>query len=405
MGTIGRSVLAIVGLLLLTACGRAEGNPVATTDVLFLQSAGGVTVVETGENSPTFDGADAVPSGNWSTVVRGDISGSSTRVVATDPSTGIDLWADVIEGRLRPQIVSGDGTLVALSPKGERFHAYGRSKTTLVIAGQDLPEAKTITLDGNFEPEAFSTDGGDLFVVNYQPARAPSRYQVRMLDLSTGKVHGVYTPHDELQTSMGGTARIQAASPDGSRLYTLYTVGSRRLGQHAFIHVLDLDHEWAHCIDLPDDFALVAESATALTVSPDGKRLIAVNSATGAIAEIDTEALTVEHTSRSSFEDGTTFAVTGADSTVYVASGRYVSAFDASDLNERWSVKIDQIARGLQVNKTGEKLYVGLRARVAALDVNSGKLLDSLDPPGINTIQEFGPVLGFEEEEIIKCAC
>lgn len=405
MDNSGRSLLALMGLVLLAGCGSAQGTPVTTTDVLFLQSAGGVTVVETGENSPTFDGADAVPSGNWSTVVRGDISGNSTRVVATDPSSGTDLWADVIEGRLSPQVISGDGTLVALSPKNERFYTYGRRHTKLVIAGSSLPEARTIILDGNFEPEAFSTDGEDLFVVSYQPARAPSRYQVRILDLATGRVHGVYTPHDELQTSMGGTARIQAAGPDGDRLYTLYTVGGGMQPMHAFIHVLDLDQEWAHCIDMPDGFVTQSESATALTVSPDGKRLFAINSSTGAIAEIDTEALTVTRTSRSSFENGNAFAVSGPDSTVYVSSGRYVEAFDGSSLDALWSVKMDEITRGLQVTTNGDKLYVGLRREVAALDVNSGKLLEVLDPPGIDKIKEFGPVLDFEEEEIYKCAC
>lgn len=404
MGISGR-VVAFISLVVLVACGVAEGTPTAP-DVLFLQSSQGVTVVETGATAPTFKGSGAVPSGDWSTVVRSEVSGTTTRVVATDPSSGSDLWADVIVGKLDPKVVSPDGGLVALGPRGERYHGYGRAETKLVIAGQGLPEPRTITLDGNYEPEAFSTDGDSLFVISYLPARAPTRYQVRRLDLTTGRVHGVYTPDAELQQSMGGTARIQAASPDGTRLYTLYTVGGARgVPLHAFIHVLSLDEEWAHCIDLPDDFAIAAESATALVVSPDGKSLYVANTVSGAVAELDTQSFQVTRTTRSSFQRGDAHAAIGSDSTLYVASGHYVVAISGADFGDRWSSKLPQPIRGLQVTENGEKLYVGLRSRVASLDTNSGEMLDTLDPPGIKTIQKFGPVVGLEEEEILKCAC
>ena len=57
---------------------------------------------------------------------------------------------------------------------------------------------------------------------------------------------------DQLQEPMRGTARAQAMAPDGRRLYTLYTRDATATEPaEAFVHVLDLEHERATCVDLP----------------------------------------------------------------------------------------------------------------------------------------------------------
>ena len=56
-----------------------------------------------------------------------------------------------------------------------------------IVAPSTLRDAaaKVLDLPGNLVPEAFSTDGHHLFVLDYVPAAAPDHYEVRMIDVST----------------------------------------------------------------------------------------------------------------------------------------------------------------------------------------------------------------------------
>ncbi len=410
--------MGMTALLFFAACGPQPGSEritQTTPDLLFLRSAKGVAIVEAGAPSPTFQDAAGVPSRDWSTVVRtipyrGSYQGT-TGVIAVDPSSGTERWERTLAGNLEPKVVSDDGNLVALGPVAERYYRDGRSRTMLVIAGDLLTEPQTIKLDGNYEPEAFSTDGRSLFVISYLPARAPTRYQVRRLDLGTGRVEGVYTPDADLQRAMGGTARIQAASPDGRRLYTLYTVGSAKEGtRYAFIHVLSLDELWAHCIDLPPEFATSAESATALTVSPDGTRLYVANAKAGALAEVDTEALEVTRSTTIGLgSDGDSYGAHDQNSMLYFSSGRELIAVDASSLTEKRSWLMDENVRGLQTATDASRIYVGQKDRIDILDAEGGERLDSVNPPGVKRIDQFGPVTKAEDRVGVRmdftCAC
>jgi hypothetical protein len=408
MGKSGGLILVAMTALLIASCGEPVSNSTAR-DLLFLRSPRGVAVTAAGASAPVFRGAGAVPSRDWSAAVSGYSRRGATRVVARNPASGAKRWVRTVAGYLRVKVVSEDGGLVALGPWSERYYRDGRRETKLVIAGSRTLRPRRITLDGNYEPEAFSTDGKSLFVISYLPARKPTAYQVRRLDLTTGRVHDVYTPDAHLQKAMGGTARIQAASPDGRRLYTLYTLPGPEGGEdYAFIHVLSLDELWAHCIDLPPGFATSAESATALTVSADGSRLYVTNGATKALAEIDTEALRVVRTS--ALDLGSVGVVHGAhdsDSTLYLARGRRVVALDASDLTQLEDWVMPEKVRGLQVTPDAKRLYIGLSEEVAVIDTMTRLALPSIDPAGVRWIDEFGPVTRSLEPTLdnITCAC
>jgi hypothetical protein len=404
MKLVAYLAMAVVAIAAV-ACGDAS-QPEAGHDVLYLRAGSGVAVVDTTTEKPPFKDRDAVPSGDWSTVVSAARRGRMTEIVATDPVSRVDRWRDVVAGHLVVNVVSHDGGLVALSPAREPYYRYGRSETTLVIAGRGLEKEQRLTVAGNFEPEAFSADGRSLFVISYLPARSPSKYQVRRLDLATGKVEGVFTPHAELQEAMGGTARIQTANEDGTRLYTLYTVKDADGHQHAFVHVLDMDGLWAHCIDLPDGFAEHAESSTALAVSPDGATLYVANVESGAVAEVDTETMLVERTETFDFDTrGRAHAAVDPEGTLYVTSGPWVVAIDTASFAEvdRWAMT-DGVT-GLQVSDNGRDVYVGLENRVATLNVDDDTT-EVVDTPGIGRISSFGPVIEpVVEEPILKCAC
>lgn len=392
----------------MAGCGAAQGssNRPAADDVLYLRSRSGVAVVGAGADAPSFRGY-ATPSGDWSTVVQSSIVRGVTTLTATDPRSGSQMWGMELGGRLVVKLVSAGGDTVVLAPATQPHFTLGRARTKLVIAGPSSTEPRYLTLGGNYEPEAVSVDGSTLFVIRYLPAHKPNRYQVRQLDVATGEVSGVYTPDAHLQEAMGGTARVQAAAADGTRLYTLYTIGSGD-SKRAFIHTLGLDEKWAHCIDLPSSFATKAQSATALALSPDGDRLYVTNSVTGGMAEIDTESLGVIRTSAIDIvHSGQTAAVHDGDSTLYVTSGNSLVTVDLQSLTQVDSWEFGRDITGMQVAAREGRLYVGFRDEVSIVDPTTGEEIDSIDPPGVKAIEELGPVFPEVDggQEALTCAC
>ena len=393
----------------LAACGGTEGAAPKPPDTLFLRSADGITLVRTRPQAVAVRFAGAVPSIDWSAVVRASSKGGGTRLEALDASSGTRLWTRDVPGSLEVKVASPEARLVALgTPRRGTGYPGGRASTTLVIVGANSARPRTIHLTGNFEPEAFSTDGRSLFVIQYMPAKAPTHYRVRRLDLGTEQVTGVYTVDAELQRSMRGTARVQAASPDGSRLYTLYSIDGAGGTSHSFIHVLSLDEEWAHCVDLPATFGTAADRSIALSVAPDGRRLYVADSATGAVAEVDTQALRVTLSEEVGFGSAgqAAYAARGSDGVLYVAAGKRVMAVDTRSLTpQRWWDLEGRIT-GLQAG-AGGRLYVGLKDRIMALDTATGRQVAVLDPAHTGTIRQLGQstVTLDQKRTDITCAC
>jgi DNA-binding beta-propeller fold protein YncE len=393
--------------MILTALvfGAGCGTPQAINDQLFLQAGNAVSVIRAGATAPVFRSAFAVPSRDWSTVVRTRWQRGSTRVSAFIPSSGTKLWSQTTDYRLRTKVVSENGNLAVLGPLYERAYTSGRKETQLVIAGRKK-STQYMTLQGNYEPEAFSLDGKNLFVLHYRPARAPTSYQVQRLDLTTGKVHDVYTPDEHRQEAMRGDARVQAVSNDGRRLYTLYTVQSPH-GMHAFIHVLSLDELWAHCIDLPESFALGARHS-ALSVSPKGDKVYVANPHARAVAEVDAASLAVTRTADIDYGTANeSHAVYAADGTLYLGSGPFLSAVDVGSLREKDSWVMGNRIKGIQLGEDGHHVYVGLSDRVVVLEVATGRAVKTLNPPGVRRIGRLGRVIKTINPipKAFSCAC
>jgi YVTN family beta-propeller protein len=405
--------MAVLGAFVLASCAGSAGpasNP-APKDVLFVRTSRGVTLVNGLPEGVAVRLADAVPSIDWSAVVQAiPTQGRDTRIVALDSTSGEELWSQVVGGTFEVKVASRNGQLVALgSPGGGTGYPEGRSSTTLVVMGEDGSEPRTIQLEGNFEPEAFSTDGGSLFVIEYLPPRNPTSYRVRRLDLGTGEVGGVYTVDLELQEAMQGTARIQAASPDGGRLYTLYSLKDAEGVRRSFIHVLSLDEQWAHCIDLPAGFGAATEKAVALSVAPDGKRLYVADSSSDMVAEVDTEALTVARSTHLDFgtSGAPAHAVRGSGGMLYLASGTRLQAVDPSALTPGRTWYLEEKITGMQAASDGSRLYVGLNDRIVVLDAATGKRLGMLSPADLGRIGQLGQSTRLldEERKVVTCAC
>lgn len=385
---------AVIFLMVAAGCGSDPVSETAAGDLLYLRTSSGVSLVKAGATSPTFQSVTAEPAPDWDTVVRSewDRAEGKSNLVAVDPVTDETLWERSIPGRMRVKIVSPEARFVALAPDTGRYLSQP-GQTRLVVTGRDVPVPTTIDLDGNFEPEAFSVDGQDLFVVQYLPAGRPTRYQVRRVEISTGKIQDVFSVDAELQEAMRGTARVQEMSPDGTRLYTLYSVNTPD-GRQSFVHVLSLDELWAHCIDLPDGFALSGAKRSAVGVSPDGERIYVADTAEGMVAELDAQELTVSLTAEldlvSAFR-GADVTVAADGASVFVAAGAHMSQLSTEDLSElrRWSMPVG--ITGIQVGSDSD-IYVGTRDEVAVINTRSGKQTDILEPAGAGSITSLGPV-------------
>lgn len=385
------------------------GEP-ARNEVLFLRTAEGITLLQTSPTRNVVRFPDAVSSTDWSAVVQTVPAGSDTRVLAFESASSRQLWSREVDGRFEAKVASPRGEMVALgNPRDESGYLVGRSNTTLVILDQDVAEARAIQLEGNYEPEAFSTDGQSLFVVEYLPPMYPTRYRVRRLDLQTEQVVGVYTVDAELQEAMGGTARVQATSPDGRRLYTLYTVDEGRGVRRAFVHVLSLDELWAHCVDLPPIFGEAREKAIGISVAPDGKHLYAVDTSSGTVAEIDTATLAVTRTARSPIASsgGVAHTSVASDGTLYVARGLRLVALDPSTLAVQDTWDMGSTITGIQPASQGTRVYIGLKDQIVILDPATGDRLGMLDPGGDDPIDRIGTATQPLDEvrEVISCAC
>jgi hypothetical protein len=408
-----RTLVSALVALVIGSCAPGEERPGparAGEDLLFLRTPRGLALVQARPDAAAVHFSDAVPSLDWSSVVQAVREGKRTRIEAFDTATGEELWSRPVPGRLEVKAVAEDGRLAVLGdPRTGGVYPAGRSTTRFVIVASDA-EARTVTLKGNFEPEAFSTDGGSLFVIEYIPPQAPTAYRVRRLDLATGEVGGVYTVDEELQTAMRGTARIQTASPDGTRLYTLYSLQAADGDLHSFVHVLSLDEEWAHCVDLPEGFRTEKERAVAMSVSPDGRNLYVADVLTGDVAEIDTQALRVTRTGQlplGPWGREPAHAAKAADGLLYVGSGTGLHSIDADSFAPGPSWDFERRIMGIQAGSDGRRLYVGLPDRIAVIDTASGRSLEALRPERIEEIDQLGTSTRTIERErrSVTCAC
>ncbi|HYZ10276.1 MAG TPA: hypothetical protein VE962_00085 [Actinomycetota bacterium] len=409
LGTVAALAVAMLAAGSGSGAERREAGEAVREDVLFLRTSDGVALVQSETDGSAVSVPDAVPAIDWSALVRAIPTDQETRVEALDPESGDLLWGREVAGTLEVKVASAGADMVALGdPQEGAGYAFGRTSTTLVILDEGVPEPRTIQLEGNYAPEAFSTDGASLFVVEYLPPERPTSYRVRRLDLATEQVVGVYTVDQELQDSMQGTARIQAASPDGRRLYTLYSQEIAG-GTHTFVHVLSLDELWAHCIDLPASFQAFDERGVAISVSPDGSRLYVADATTGTVAEADTETLAVTRTAEIPFwsQGGIAHAAASPGGLLYLAKGNGVLEVDTEALSPGRSWELAGRISGLQTSNDGERVFVGLRDEIVILDPTSGDEEAVLDPTGIDAIRQLGTSTRSLEEErtTTECAC
>jgi hypothetical protein len=390
-----------VAALALAACTAQYGSnlpPAQPGGVLLLGSDDGVLSVDAATGSVVFDGHGVPTLGTWSQLFTTHTFGDATTVEARDSSSGEFLSSDQIPGRLAVRVASSDGSQVALMDPLPQGHSpwvpEPRAFSTIVVAyPTGIEEVARYRLKGNFEPEAFSSDGRSLFMIRFVPPTEPEAYRVARLSLVTGRVLPVNTGIKGLVETMSGTRLEQIASPNGTMLYTLYTTAPASYaddtaphGDHAaFVHTLSLDDAWAHCVGLPRALWNGDPQDQAMALSPSGRSLYVVDTSRGFVAVMDTrdpEMVREAPVELGMPEGGETHAVMTEDLQLVVASGPRVVSLDTATLEPVASWTMDGPVSALGLGPAG--VYVATPGAIQVMDPASGRPVRSIRSPALD---------------------
>ncbi|MGH2751429.1 MAG: YncE family protein [Actinomycetota bacterium] len=409
--------MATAAALLLASCSTLSVDETEPTrgsarveDRLLVRIRTGLAVLDPSTGTIVADAPRAITSPDSSLLfsVSGGKSPSSVTTIAA--STGRALHRVAAPKGLRPGVASAGGELLAFAPPHEEgatpWLPAGKRRTTIAVVSADgSEETVTYDLEGNFELEGFSTDLRQLFLLQYTPAMNPTRYGLRRLQLGSGKVRRIAADKQRAPGSMRGTGRIAAFSPSGHELYTLYTQqgpnyahggsGAPEPGDvYAFVHLLNLEGGWTHCIDLRAPFGTGSVTTHAMALSPDGERLFVADPSSGGlavIAPLETKVLRSVTLDLEALTRGRASAAVGGDGTLYLAGGSEVLVIDGQTLAivERWKTR--QPVSGVGVSSDGRRLYAALPGKLAVLDASTGARTGSLRVPGIEGFVEVIP--------------
>jgi hypothetical protein len=419
-------VLASLAILLGACTGGGGGSASqparspAAGDVLLLRTADGSLALETGTGDVISETPGALAAPDGSLLYSTDRAGEDTTITTVDPMTGGTVATSTVHGTYEARAASLSGNVIALTaprPSGlDDWTPIPRAHTTIVVADPaDGDGLERYRLDGNFEPEAFSVDDDNLFMIEYLPAEAPTAYRVTTLDLGDGDVYPVFGRFKTAPERMPGVRLRQTFDARLDQLYTLYTNepsaylkaesaygGSSSYGDEwathgdqevTFVHVLNLRDGWAYCASMPRALWGQPAKAQAMVPSPDGRTLYIVDSMKGIVTEMNTRSLKIERTERLDLGTGTgsqTAVVVSPDgSTLFVASAMDGSAVytvdtDSLRVTNRWETT--GAVADLRLSADGERLYAAGDDRLAILDTTTGSVLSGVTADGVESI-------------------
>jgi len=364
-------------------------------ETLLLTTEAGLLVVQIPSGSVLFDRPGTVASLGGSWLLSATPSAGSTLLETVDGADAKPASNVRLDGTLDVRVVSESGSAVALTdplPYGwDPEVPLPRSRTPIVVADPTgSEEPRTYDLRGNFEPEAFSTDDRQLFMIQHLPAEAPTVYRVAVLDLKRGRVYPVFGPYKAPPERMPGIRLQQILSPNADQLYTLYSSARPGYAPHhapvantatvSFVHVLSLQEGWAHCVGLPQELWDRPASEQAMATSPNGRLLYIVDPTLGLVTVMDTASLEirtatiglavpgVRHTSAVVSQDGSALFIATAGE----RSGVTKIDTDTFEVVHTWNT--DDVS-GLGLSADGDRLYVAFDDRVEVMDATTGSQL------------------------------
>ena len=392
---VAQSVVALG----LAACTQGAPDDAADRPVpretLLLSTQAGPLVVQIPSGSVLFDRPRTVASLGGSWLLSATPSAGSTLLETVDGADAESASDVSLDGTLDVRVVSESGAAVALTdplPDGwDPEVPLPRSRTPIVVADPTgAAQPRTYDLRGNFEPEAFSTDDRQLFMIQHLPAEAPTVYRVTVLDLKRGRVYPVFGPYKTPPERMPGIRLQQIISPNDDQLYTLYSSARPGYAPHhapvpndatvSFVHVLSLQEGWAHCVGLPEELWDRPASEQAMATSPNGRLLYIVDATLGLVTVMDTASLEIHTAPIDLAVPGlrhTSAVVSANGSALFVGtSGEHsgVTKIDTDTFEVLRTWETDDVS-GLGLSADGERLYVAFDDRVEVMDATTGSEL------------------------------
>jgi hypothetical protein len=386
------------------AAGPEQARRIAP-GVLLLGSGTGVTSVDAATGRVVSQTIGVPALGNWTEVFTTTPAAGRTILETREAASGLVASKTSLPGELSVRVASADGSLVALMaplPEGQGpWTPVPRARTTIVVADPDGSRVTHYRLKGNFEPEAFSTFGDGLFLIQFVPPTDPVAYKVARLDLAKGKVFPVGTGQKGVVETMSGTRLEQTTSPDGDMLYTLYTTQpagythahTKNGTPVAFVHTLSLDEGWAHCVVLPKALWGADPAHEAMAASPNLDLLYVVDTERDLIAVMNTEKLQVvlsEPFDIGPVRGGETSAVVTPDGTLFVAAGSRVVAIDTGSLQPVRTWNMEASVSALGAGPDG--VYVATPGGITVIDPATGHRTASIPSPAGDGMAYVGMV-------------
>jgi hypothetical protein len=225
--------------------------------------------------------------------------GDVTRLRLLDTATGAVLDERALPAGFRLPALGPAQRPVAVAA-GDRYAALedtppgaqAGSVTTTHVAVVDLAAggpSRLITLAGDFDVDALSSDGSRLYLIESLAPDAAGKvdYRVRRVDVATGTLDPqVVVDKSDGGAAMTGLPLSRAFGSDPGWVLTVYGFGDRG----PFVHALGVDIGVAFCVDLPADTRTGDDAEQllwSLVRDPSGRRAVAINAGTGQVVELD----------------------------------------------------------------------------------------------------------------------
>lgn len=258
-------------------CSGESSSPVGSK-LLYVQPegpGGPMIAYDTATRQPVMEFEPGIASADGRTYFTTFHARRGTRLLRVDVATGANAGF---------RFVSGYWKVGAVSAAGERVALVRQSRDRTSVQVFDFLRGRMLhllDLRGDFEVEAISPDGENLFLIQHLDGR---RYLVRQYDLRHERLvaRPLRAPGVKL---MAGYAWSGVASRDGKWLLTLYLSTARNT---AFVHSLDLEQARPACVNLPSDRGVFSRlKRYSMTLAPGTRTLYAANPLLGVVAEVD----------------------------------------------------------------------------------------------------------------------